>query len=63
MIRRTVAVLALLLAAACGPETAADPVSPGAFCSPPGAEGHTAAGKPMVCGPSATDTRNRWRAS
>jgi hypothetical protein len=34
-------------------------VHPGAFCSPAGATGHTAAGTPMVCGP-ASDGRNRW---
>lgn len=36
-------------------------VHPGAFCSPTGAIGHTSAGTLMVCRPSATDTRARWR--
>ena len=34
-------------------------VHPGAFCSPPGATGHTSKGTPMVCGP-ASDGRDRW---
>ena len=37
-------------------------VHPGAFCSPRGATGHTAAGTPMVCEP-ASDGRNRWQRS
>jgi hypothetical protein len=46
--------------------TAAAPrkgVHPGAFCSPKGALGYTSTGKLMQCKPSATDTRNRWRAA
>jgi hypothetical protein len=35
-------------------------VHPGAFCSPAGATGVTSAGTPMVCGPTANSTRNRW---
>jgi hypothetical protein len=38
-------------------------VHPGAFCSPKGAFGLTTTGKLMQCKPSATDTRNRWRAA
>lgn len=37
-------------------------VHPGAFCSPEGATGHTAAGTPMVCEP-ASDGRDRWQSS
>ncbi len=48
------------------PQSAAPPdegiVHPGAFCSPPGATGHTTAGTPMVCGP-ASDGRDRWHSS
>jgi hypothetical protein len=36
-------------------------VHPGAFCAPRGARGVTSKGTPMVCKPSATDPRNRWR--
>lgn len=36
-------------------------VTPGAFCAPEGATGVTKTGLPMLCGPSATDSRNRWR--
>ncbi|MCU1488233.1 MAG: hypothetical protein JWN67_4979 [Actinomycetia bacterium] len=38
-------------------------VTPGAFCAPAGATGHTSAGTPMVCKSTATDSRNRWRAA
>ncbi len=38
-------------------------VHPGAFCSPRGALGRTSKGTLMRCGPSATDSRNRWRAA
>ncbi|MEU7617701.1 hypothetical protein AB0M91_28720 [Micromonospora rifamycinica] len=38
-------------------------VHPGALCSPRGALGRTSTGKLMRCGPSATDSRNRWRAA
>lgn len=38
-------------------------VHPGAFCSPQGAVGVTSAGTAMVCKPSATDNRARWRAA
>ncbi|MFY1683590.1 hypothetical protein ACN265_18825 [Micromonospora sp. WMMD730] len=38
-------------------------VHPGAFCTPRGALGRTSTGKLMRCGPSATDSRNRWRAA
>jgi len=38
-------------------------VTPGAFCSPRGAFGVTSTGKLMLCGPSATDSKNRWRAA
>ncbi|MFJ8691249.1 hypothetical protein [Micromonospora wenchangensis] len=38
-------------------------VHPGAFCKPRGALGRTSTGKLMRCGPSATDSRNRWRAA
>ena len=36
-------------------------VSPGAFCSPPGARGKSANGTSYTCKTSLTDTRNRWR--
>ena len=36
-------------------------VSPGAFCSPAGAIGKSAAGVTYTCKTSPTDTRNRWR--
>ncbi len=36
-------------------------VHPGAFCAPRGALGRTSAGTLMRCGPSSTDSRNRWR--
>jgi len=36
-------------------------VSPGAFCSPAGATGKSAAGVAYTCKTSSTDTRNRWR--
>jgi hypothetical protein len=36
-------------------------VSPGAFCSPAGATGKSAAGVSYTCKTSPTDTRNRWR--
>jgi len=39
----------------------ANPVSPGAFCSPAGATGKSANGTAYTCKTSATDTRNRWR--
>jgi hypothetical protein len=50
------------------PEPAPEPapagvVHPGAFCSPEGAAGVTSAGTAMVCKPSATDSRARWRAA
>jgi hypothetical protein len=35
----------------------------GSFCSPQGAHGRTSTGKAMVCKPSSTDDRNRWRAA
>jgi hypothetical protein len=38
-------------------------VTPGAFCSPGGARGVTDTGIAMTCTTSATDERNRWRAS
>lgn len=38
-------------------------VHPGAFCSPRGAFGYTVTGVLMQCKPSATDSRNRWRAA
>jgi len=38
-------------------------VHPGAFCSPRGAYGYTSTGLLMQCKPSATDSRNRWRAA
>jgi hypothetical protein len=38
-------------------------VHPGAFCAPRGAFGYTTTGLLMQCKPSATDTRNRWRAA
>src|SRR5256885_892800 len=38
-------------------------VHPGAFCSPRGAYGYTVNGVLMQCKPSATDSRNRWRAA
>jgi|LauGreDrversion4_1035100.scaffolds.fasta_scaffold09275_2 hypothetical protein len=37
------------------------PISPGAFCSPAGATGKSAAGVAYTCKTSSTDTRNRWR--
>lgn len=36
-------------------------VTPGAFCAPTGAIGTSKTGKTMVCDPTATDDRNRWR--
>jgi hypothetical protein len=36
-------------------------VTPGAFCSPPGATGSSARGVLYTCKRSETDTRNRWR--
>ena len=36
-------------------------ISPGAFCSPAGATGKSAAGATYTCKTSPTDTRNRWR--
>jgi hypothetical protein len=41
--------------------TQAATVSPGAFCSPAGATGKSAAGVTYTCKTSPTDTRNRWR--
>lgn len=38
-------------------------VHPGAYCSPFGALGYTSTGTLMACRPSATDSRNRWRAA
>lgn len=38
-------------------------VTPGAFCSPGGASGLTNTGVAMTCTSTATDERNRWRAS
>jgi hypothetical protein len=38
-------------------------VHPGAFCSPEGALGHTAAGTLMRCSIKAGDSRARWRAA
>jgi hypothetical protein len=38
-------------------------VHPGAFCTPAGATGVTAAGTAMVCRTSPTDSRLRWRAA
>ena len=38
-------------------------VKSGEFCKPEGAVGVTVDGTPMVCKPSATDSRNRWRAA
>jgi|SRR5665213_151016 len=38
-----------------------DIVNAGSYCSPAGALGVTAAGKPMICTTSATDSRLRWR--
>lgn len=40
---------------------AASPVTPGAFCSPPGATGRSSRGVDYVCRSSSTDARNRWR--
>lgn len=36
-------------------------VTPGAFCSPAGAQGISSTGKLYTCKTSATDSRNRWR--
>jgi hypothetical protein len=36
-------------------------ITPGAFCSPPGAIGKSSSGVTYTCKTSATDTRNRWR--
>jgi len=36
-------------------------VTPGAFCSPPGAIGKSTTGVTYTCKTSPTDTRNRWR--
>lgn len=36
-------------------------ITPGAFCSPAGATGKSAAGVTYTCKTSLTDTRNRWR--
>lgn len=36
-------------------------VTPGAFCSTPGATGRSKTGKPMVCETTPTDSRLRWR--
>lgn len=36
-------------------------VTPGAFCSPQGAQGVTTRGVVMTCKPAPDDTRNRWR--
>jgi len=38
-----------------------DIVNAGSYCSPAGALGVTAAGTPMICSASATDSRLRWR--
>jgi hypothetical protein len=38
-------------------------VHPGAYCSPPGARGVTAAGTAMTCKRSVSDDRDRWRRS
>jgi len=54
-----------------GPAPAPQPSTPapvqgvhsGAFCSPTGALGTTSAGTPIVCRPSATDSRSRWRSA
>ena len=47
------------------PPTTAAPssaiVNAGSYCSPIGALGVTAAGRPMICTTSATDSRLRWR--
>ena len=39
----------------------ADPVHPGSFCSPAGAEGRTEAGTGMVCATAPGQSRPRWR--
>jgi hypothetical protein len=36
-------------------------VTPGAFCSPPGATGQNSKGVKYTCKTSSTDSRNRWR--
>src|SRR4051794_28785495 len=36
-------------------------VTPGAFCSPQGATGHTSTGLAMTCTTTASDSRARWR--
>lgn len=38
-------------------------VQPGVFCPSPGARGASSSGVLMVCKPSDTDTRTRWRAA
>ena len=48
---------------ASAPAASAGVVHPGAYCSPAGATGRTAAGTAMTCRSPATDTRERWRAA
>lgn len=38
-------------------------VTPGAFCTPPGASGRTAAGTPMTCRAAGGESRARWRSA
>lgn len=40
---------------------AAQPVTPGAFCSPGGAIGKSKTGLTLKCTTTAADSRNRWR--
>ena len=42
-------------------EPSSDIVNAGSYCSPAGALGVTAAGTPVICCTSATDSRLRWR--
>jgi hypothetical protein len=61
----TVATVAPTAPATAPPTTRAviQGVTPGAFCSGSGASGVTNTGLAMTCTTSATDSRNRWRAS
>lgn len=61
----TAATVAATVPATAPPTTQAviQGVTPGAFCSGSGASGVTNTGLAMTCTTSATDSRNRWRAS
>jgi hypothetical protein len=60
-VRRAAALAALTLALAGCPGQPQTDVRPGSFCSPRGAEGHTADGTVLRCTTAPDDPRDRWR--